>query len=719
MTELLREALPIAVQACFVYLLATYAMFLALLAFAALENVRRRREARVEDYALLAESRYSIPVSVIIPAFNEAPVILSAVRSALAFEYAEIEVIVVNDGSADDTVRVLVDEYAMRPFEVFHRRALATEQVRAVYRSDRDPRLLMVDKANGGKADALNAGVNLARFRYVCCLDGDTVYEPDALLKGMRLAVADPARVVGVTSVISVASHPETHLSRGDRPRTLDRSLLSNFQHIDYLRSFLNTRAAWSRLDFMLCAVGAFMIWRRDLVVEVGGFSRNFTCEDIELTFRVYERLLREGRPCKVVALPDTVATTEGPNRVASLISQRARWQRVILETVWHYRKMMLNPRYGAVGLLGMPFYFVTECIAPFFEVASVLTLALAVALGVFDLPHFAAFVAAISLLNASFTIAALVVQDRLMREMEWRDLLRLVLVSPLELLLYRPWLTVARVKGTIDSMRGRKTWNKFERNARAATAALAVLACPAIAAGQDAPEWTVDLNGDRAAVSLGSADTTWWSGRAQLTRRREGQGGAFVAVEPMRRFGFTDITLIAAAWRHRGPWSFYGEGGVTPEADFHYRRSVEVEAYRRVGQSAWVPHLGYRYWLFPGQHLHLVSPRVTRYGARSEVHARLMFVRNTTHGTSSTSALARAHRDVRPRLRVGAGVAKGERIFDVTSLPRDPAPGWVAFVEGRVGVGSRDSVGVVLRTAEEGSTFDQAAVGLSYRRRF
>jgi cellulose synthase/poly-beta-1,6-N-acetylglucosamine synthase-like glycosyltransferase len=471
MIAFLRDALPIAVQVCFAYLLVTYGMFVVLLGFAAFENVRRRREARVEDYTLLAESRFTIPVSVIVPAYNEAPVILAALRSALSFEYAEFEVIVVNDGSTDDTVARMVDAYAMRPFEVFHRRVLPTEAIRAVYRSDVEPRLLVVDKANGGKADALNAGLNLARYRYVCCLDGDTVYEPEALLKGMRLAVADPARVVGVTSVISVASHPETHLSRGERARTLDRSLLSNFQHLDYLRSFLNTRSAWSRLDFMLCAVGAFMIWRRDLVVEMGGFSRDFTCEDIELTFRVYERLLREGRPCTIVALPDTVATTEGPDRITRLISQRARWQRVILETVWHYRRMLLNPRYGAVGMLGMPFYVITECVAPVFELAAAVTLVLAVALGVFDLREFAAFVGAISLLNACFTVAALVGQDRLMREMEWRDLLRLVLVSPLELILYRPWLTVARLKGTIDLVRGRKGWNKFDRNAREAPA--------------------------------------------------------------------------------------------------------------------------------------------------------------------------------------------------------------------------------------------------------
>ena len=166
------------------------------------------------------------------------------------------------------------------------------------------------------------------------------------------------------------------------------------------------------------------------------------------------------------------MATTEGPDRVASLISQRARWQRVILETVWHYRRMLGNPRYGAVGLLGMPFYLLAECVAPFFELAAAVTLVLAVVFGVFDVWQFLAFVGVISMLNACFTVAALVAQDRLMREMEWGDLLRLVLVSPLELLLYRPWLTAARLKGTIDLLRGRKDWNKFERNRRQPAAA-------------------------------------------------------------------------------------------------------------------------------------------------------------------------------------------------------------------------------------------------------
>jgi poly-beta-1,6-N-acetyl-D-glucosamine synthase len=387
----------------------------------------------------------------------------------LDFDYFEHEVIVVNDGSKDDTLAVLIAEYDLHPHQVFYRRTLPTQEVRAIYRSARVPRLLVVDKANGGKADALNMGINLSRYRYLCCLDADTVYERDALLKGMRLAVADPARVVGVTSVLAVGLHPEKQGSLRDDARRLGRSMLINFQHLDYQRSFLNNRSAWSRLDYMLCAIGSFMVWRRDVLVEMGGFSRDFTCEDIELTFRVYERFLREGRPCRVLALPDTLATTEGPAEISALISQRARWQRVILETVWHYRRMLLNPKYKTVGLIGMPFYVITEVLAPIFEILAVATFILAVLLNLFDFGHFLVFLVAISILNACFTVAALLIQDRMMREVRWADLLHLVLISPLELIAYRPWLTYARIKGTIDHFRGRKGWDKFDRNLRRA----------------------------------------------------------------------------------------------------------------------------------------------------------------------------------------------------------------------------------------------------------
>ena len=249
---------------------------------------------------------------------------------------------------------------------------------------------------------------------------------------------------------------------------------------------------------------------------------------------------------------------------------------------------------------------------------------------------------------------------------------------------------------------------------------ALAVLlAGPSSGRAQEPEGWTLHLSGDRAGISLFDAPDTWWTGRAQIGFRREGRGGAFAAVEGYRRFDLADTTFVAAGWRHVRKWSFYGEGGFTPDAEFHYRHSVEAEVFRQLGDHPWVPHLGYRFYRWSdGQALHLFSPRVTRYGARSEIHARLILVQSATEG-GSTALFARGQYDLRPRLRVGGGFAKGERIFDVVSLPRDPAPGWAVFGDARLAVTSRDALGIVVRAAEEAEDFDLAAVTLTYRRTF
>jgi len=386
----------------------------------------------------------------------------------LALDYPEHEVIVVNDGSSDGTLERLRESFQLEPYEIFVRRVFDTEDVRAVYRSSGHPNLVVVDKANGGKADALNAGLNVARYRYVCGVDADTVFDREALLKGMRLVVQDPARIVGVTSHLAIARDPGRSMAAPPGRRPIDRRPFIAYQHLDYLRAFFNNRLAWSRLGFMLCSVGAFQIWRRDVLEEVGGYSRTFTCEDIELTFRVHERFLREGREYEIHCLPDTVGTTEGPDTVRKLVSQRERWQRVIAETVWHYRRMWFNPRYRSVGLVGAPFYLVTEVLAPAVELLAIISLPLSVALGVFGPVVFLVMCAAIASVNAALTACAILLDDLQSRTYRKLDLAWLLALAPFDLVLYRPIIVWARLKGSWRFLRGDKTWHKFERNVRA-----------------------------------------------------------------------------------------------------------------------------------------------------------------------------------------------------------------------------------------------------------
>jgi cellulose synthase/poly-beta-1,6-N-acetylglucosamine synthase-like glycosyltransferase len=462
------DVLGVIVLVCLGYLLLTNVVYVALVAVAAVENGVRRHEAASQDYDVLAASRFTIPVSVIVAAYDEEPTIVSTVESLLALDYPEHEVIVVNDGSNDGTLERLRKAFELEPYEMFVRHVFTTEEVRAIYRSAAQPNLVVVDKANGGKADALNAGLNVARFRYVCGVDADTVFDREALLKGMRLVVQDPARIIGVTSHLTIAEDPERSMAAPEGRRPIDRSPFMAYQHLDYLRAFFNNRLAWSRLGFMLCSVGAFQIWRRDVLEEVGGYSRTFTCEDIELTFRVHERFLRDGRDYEIHCLPDNVGTTEGPDTIRKLVAQRERWQRVIDETVWHYRGMWFNPRYRNVGLLGVPFYLVTEVLAPAIEVLAIVSLPIAIALGVFDPMVFGVMVAAIAFLNAALTACAILLDDLQSRTYRPRDLLRLLLLAPLDLVLYRPIIVWARLKGSWRFLRGDKAWHKFERNVRA-----------------------------------------------------------------------------------------------------------------------------------------------------------------------------------------------------------------------------------------------------------
>src|SRR5579885_3512550 len=347
---------------CLGYMLTVFGASSLVLIISSLDNAIRSRETLAEDFDVLGRSRFSPPVSVLVPAFNEEGMVM---------------VIVVDDGSTDRTFEVLERELDLEPFGYYERRIVDCAPVTGTYRSRKYDHVKVVRKENAGtKADACNCALNFARYRYVLLLDGDTLYEPDALLNCMRLCARDPQRVIGMTGHISVSSEPETTIgARREDREFIDSTLLSNFQHLEYLRSFLNTRLGWSRLGFMMCVSGAFGLWRRDVVEEVGGWSTEFSCEDLELTFRVHEHMRRNGRPYRILSIPEMVARTEAPGRVRALVQQRTRGQRVICETFWSYRCMIGNPRYGFVGLVAIPVMLFREGLGPVFELLGIATL--------------------------------------------------------------------------------------------------------------------------------------------------------------------------------------------------------------------------------------------------------------------------------------------------------------------------------------------------------
>jgi len=459
--------LETSVTVTFVYaaVLATYALVMGCLAI--VEAAQRRREDQAEDYESVLESPFSIPVSIIAPSFNEEVMAVPVLRSLLAQAYPTTEVIAVDDGSTDGTLAAMIEAFDLEPRRVFYRTTLGTKPVRMVYKSRTEPRLTVVSKDNGGKADALNCGINFARYRFLCCVDGDTMFAPDAVLKAMAVISRDPARIVGAASLFGISLTPETIGEPSYAGPTMNGHLLGDFQHLDMMRAFVDYRAAWSRLECMMCVSGGYGIWRRDVVVEVGGFSPNFTCEDIEMTFRVHEHMLRHERPYRIVSLPSLIAQTEGPSKVKSLISQRARWQRVTLETIWEYRRMFLRPKYRTVGMLGVPYYAIFECLAPLFQILSIVTLALAGLYGIIGWQPYLAFLGMMAFGTAIPTTLSVWLHDKGYRDYRVRDLVHMLLLGPIDLFLYRPILMWAGMVGTIEFLRGDKAWNKFERNVR------------------------------------------------------------------------------------------------------------------------------------------------------------------------------------------------------------------------------------------------------------
>jgi cellulose synthase/poly-beta-1,6-N-acetylglucosamine synthase-like glycosyltransferase len=466
--------LETSVTVTFVYaaVLALYAAVMGCLAI--VEATHRRRQDLAEAYESMLASAFSIPGSIIAPSFNEEVMAVPVLRSLLAQAYPTTEVIAVDDGSTDGTLAAMIEAFDLEPRRVFYRTTLATKPVRMVYRSRTEPRLTVVSKENGGKADALNCGVNFARYRVLCCVDGDTMFAPDAVLKAMTVISRDPARIVGAASFFGISLTPETIGEPTYTGPTTNDHLLGDFQHLDMMRAFVDYRAAWSRMECMMCVSGGYGMWRRDVVVEVGGFSPKFTCEDIEMTFRVHERMLREKRPYRIVSLPNLVAQTEGPSKISRLVSQRARWQRVTLETIWEYRRMFLRPSYRKVGMLGVPYYALFECLAPLFQVVSLVTLLLAIVFGVLGWQSYLAFLGLMAFGTALPTTLAVALHDRGYRDYRIRDLVRMILLGPLDLFLYRPILMWAGLVGVWEWMRGDKRWNKFDRNHRPRAAAVA-----------------------------------------------------------------------------------------------------------------------------------------------------------------------------------------------------------------------------------------------------
>lgn len=331
----------------------------------------------------LVERKYYKPVSILVPAFNEEDTIVSSVKSLLALGYPEFEVLVASDGSTDATLARLTDSFALEEDPRIRRRVVPTEPVRRVLRSRVDPRLIVIDKENGGRADAINAAVNLASLPLVCVIDADSLLNPEALARVSRLFVEDES-VIAVGGTIRPLNGA-TVQDGAVVDLTAPKRWVERFQILEYARAFFISRAAWSRINSLFIISGAFGLFRREVALAVGGWERGFVADDMEMAVKLHRRFREMGQNYRIVFTPDPICWTQVPSTFKALRAQRSGWQRGTLEVLWKHRRMAFNPRYGRLGLIAIPYLWIFEIGAAVVETLGYLYIVLALALGILN----------------------------------------------------------------------------------------------------------------------------------------------------------------------------------------------------------------------------------------------------------------------------------------------------------------------------------------------
>jgi cellulose synthase/poly-beta-1,6-N-acetylglucosamine synthase-like glycosyltransferase len=448
----------------FVYFVA---LSLAYLIFTLVAWKRLAAHRRARTYFPLEEIYYSPftpPVSVLLPAFNEEAGIVSSVSSLLDLRYPRHEVIVINDGSTDGTLRRLREAFALVPARVAMRTRIATSPIRGAYVSRSHPNLLVLDKENGGKSDALNAGVNAAAHAHLCAIDADAVLEHESLLRIIEPFVDDPQLVAAAGGIVRIANGCVIDAGKLVDFR-LPRSSIARFQVLEYFRAFLIGRIAFDSINGVLIISGAFGLFRRELVETVGGYARDTVGEDIELVVRLHRYLRDRGEAYRIRFVPDPVCWSEAPEDVATLGRQRRRWQRGLGETLWRHRSQVANPHAGPLGLVTLPYFLLFEFLGAIVELLGIPVVIAAWFLGVLSVWFFLTFLAVSVLLSVLISIAAILLEEyAVQRHKRPADLARLVFYGLLENFGYRQMTAFFRCRGVVDLVRGRHEWGEMHR---------------------------------------------------------------------------------------------------------------------------------------------------------------------------------------------------------------------------------------------------------------
>jgi cellulose synthase/poly-beta-1,6-N-acetylglucosamine synthase-like glycosyltransferase len=437
---------------------------LNLLSMASLRSYMKRRADLGEDVPYLG---IEPPISLIVPGYNEEATIRTSVRSMLQLQYPDFEVVVVNDGSSDRTLQVLTEEFELQPHPAPLRRQVEHKPIRGVYRSLRHANLRVIDKENGGKADALNAGINASRHPLFCAVDADSILQRDSLLRVVQPFLEDE-RTVAAGGTVRIANGSQVRggfLVRAGLPE----NWVARFQIVEYLRAFLFGRLGWSPLNAVLIISGAFGLFDRRRVIEVGGYRSDTVGEDMELVVHLHRHMRDQRIPYRITYVPDPICWTEAPEDLGTLGRQRSRWQRGLSESLVRHARLALSPRAGAAGLLAYPFMAVFEWIGPLIELLGYAFMIIGFALGWISWTAFAVFMLIAIGMGILLSVNGLLLETMSFRVYaRKRDMLLLFAMAVLENFGYRQLNTLWRCRGLWQWLTGRKhQWGAMRRSGK------------------------------------------------------------------------------------------------------------------------------------------------------------------------------------------------------------------------------------------------------------
>ncbi len=438
-----------------------YTVLLTISLFVVLRHIQRIKYSPIKDFISSPETP---PVSILIPSYNEARIILRTVQSALCVNYPFFEVIIINDGSTDDTLDVLVDSFRLKKIDRAYRSMLKTSAVRGFHYNPEIPNLLVIDKEKGGKADSLNCGINVSRSPYFCTVDADSVLEENALIKLMTPVVESTVPVVACGGVVRAINGVELK-DGGIDTIDLPRNGLAMFQIVEYLRAFLFGRVGLDAMNGILILSGAFSLFRKAAVIEAGGYRVKNVTEDMELILRLHRHCIDRKHSYKIKFISDPVCWTEVPEDLRMLGRQRRRWHLGLMQSIFQYRGMLFNPKYGKLGLFVMPYYLLIELLSPVVEVLGYIVVFLSYIFGMLSVEFLLLFVTLAIFYGVFLSTASIFLEEVTYRRYpRWRHLARLLVYGVLENFGYRQINSVWRVQAFLKYLLGMRKWEYVEK---------------------------------------------------------------------------------------------------------------------------------------------------------------------------------------------------------------------------------------------------------------